>query len=1006
MTSIRRFPGANYALSPTLTAMASDRASLERETLRSTRLAAGHFGQGFDRYGVVSAVDPTSADSGDPLYVSESSVPLKADVAAGSAVTPSGHVIELTEAALGVSMAATATGSINVLYAEYTVIESTTSTDVTRSGVVAGRTFDPAEPADLIHACTLAEYTNALVFSVERKRGIVVLAVCLVVEDASAVRSLSIDLSNDTYAFNRPWFSPVDVEHRSKVGTGLVTDSNPHGLSLADLAAGEMTLLQALCRTGVMVAKDFHVDRVPGTLCRETITAARLVLDTDGSVTGVRKAYYVRLLDTPIHLGRCVDSRYSGEYWGHRDYAPWLLRGTNILVFHPMDVVDTDADVHVWYMSTGAAMDVGLNLDTLSVTQLDASREMIVSCGRPVSTLTDLGVDLSVYNRFPMMILALVLGDGSLVTLPTLVQCHIRLDGLSGYQDISGVSLLGSSRLWLYLSGATASADLNVVIEVIGTAPNGSVITESVTFDENWRDAGPPNGASALGSNGTRYAARCLQNVFSTVTSWRPVTRDNDGPLSAIGLFAMPVWALASSVREAFAVARIHWDGYRAQQVYDLRRVVTSLTESPSRHSDLMIALTLAKNGVIGEKVTHSGGESTSRENISAVIGDRELIVEDFNRPRYHGLYVPPQKAVAAASPPPMYFYEFPDLRDEDGNFIEDVYPGPDRWDDGMGWANFSYPLPVPATYLSRAIWAPTRGRRQVVGPGGSYSSANLSGYRRAKVRVFRPKEDSGSWLSDFANKRVHSAAEGGRLVVAIRFSLNTSIGGGGPLVNSPEWGEWIALTSAFSGATQNDDADTFYFEFGDTETKVLKYQFGVITGNARALSVEFYDTGDDETVYDEYSFIVDGRDPAAVSNGTLPLTEVRANAKFSATAVHLGEDPDYWATDFLGHKRAGVYQIDFTYGGDTVPAGDYEVIVVPSTREDPSYDGQVRSASPYSCSVTKETSGYAEATSHEGRLFVHLTNTLYSGLPGGVGQIQNRTRFQVTLRVPRATEV
>lgn len=44
-------------------------------------------------------------------------------------------------------------------------------------------------------------------------------------------------LSSSNQGLQRSWFSAKDIEHRGKVGSGILSDTNPHGLSLEDLSS-------------------------------------------------------------------------------------------------------------------------------------------------------------------------------------------------------------------------------------------------------------------------------------------------------------------------------------------------------------------------------------------------------------------------------------------------------------------------------------------------------------------------------------------------------------------------------------------------------------------------------------------------------------------------------------------------------------------------------------------------------------------------------------------------
>lgn len=58
----------------------------------------------------------------------------------------------------------------------------------------------------------------------------------------SVTRQVIIDLTRSSVSSMRPWFTPIDYYHRSLVGTGTSSITNPHGMSIADLTlSGDIT---------------------------------------------------------------------------------------------------------------------------------------------------------------------------------------------------------------------------------------------------------------------------------------------------------------------------------------------------------------------------------------------------------------------------------------------------------------------------------------------------------------------------------------------------------------------------------------------------------------------------------------------------------------------------------------------------------------------------------------------------------------------------------------------
>jgi hypothetical protein len=95
-------------------------------------------------------------------------------------------------------------------------------------------------------------------------------------------KELLIDMTQTSYSWVRPWFSVTDLEHRSKVGTGTVSDTNVHGNSFNDFNVGDFTLPQLMLRVGAVAAQPQSLPNVPGQLCVTDIPNGSIKIDTFG----------------------------------------------------------------------------------------------------------------------------------------------------------------------------------------------------------------------------------------------------------------------------------------------------------------------------------------------------------------------------------------------------------------------------------------------------------------------------------------------------------------------------------------------------------------------------------------------------------------------------------------------------------------------------------------------------------------------------------------------------
>ena len=162
---------------------------------------------------------------------------------------------------------------------------------------------------------------------------------------------INVDMTNASLSNNRPWFSVVDNEHRSRLGTGAVSSANVHGLSINDLSvAGSLTFLQVALDHGMVVAKDQGIAGVPGTLCVETVSASSVLTDDAlGTVTGIANALYfsvsrvprlIHRVELPVAATGTITVGAAGTFLENETFT--LYDGVNPAVVYQ---IDTDASV-------------------------------------------------------------------------------------------------------------------------------------------------------------------------------------------------------------------------------------------------------------------------------------------------------------------------------------------------------------------------------------------------------------------------------------------------------------------------------------------------------------------------------------------------------------------------------------------------------------------------------------------------------------------------------------
>ncbi len=314
--------------------------TLDFELLKRTQFFSGTY-LNQEGFGIVDSQDPAviaSSDTNRPLQIiANESVPTKIDIKSGYVITKSGQVGYLDQDIVALPLASTIKSAINVVFIEYYLSDSEDEALDRYRKLQPKRYERPSDTRNTVQVATLDDFNNALIFSPSRLEDIVVLAVINVNDAGSGTLELDIDLTRLVYTYNRPWFSPADVKHRSIVGTGSVTDRNAHGITFNDLVSGYLTFYQQIMPRGLILSKDIDYSNIPGRKCSETITPIRILLDSTGSITARSKyghagAYYILLTRFPYQIGSAY---LQGDV--KIPIATDLIKGTNILVLSDYD---------------------------------------------------------------------------------------------------------------------------------------------------------------------------------------------------------------------------------------------------------------------------------------------------------------------------------------------------------------------------------------------------------------------------------------------------------------------------------------------------------------------------------------------------------------------------------------------------------------------------------------------------------------------------------------------
>ncbi len=304
------------------------------EILTRTQLMMGTFDSNLSKYGIVDSEDPSTAYAGGtrPLSVSvNTSDDTTVDIYPGTVVFKSGEIIHILSSITQVELANSGANGRNVIYLEFGEEES--DTVATRSGTPTNsKVIYYTDPADYVKVLDEDDYDALDPADKDLTVPLALVTVQVVSSGTSTTNQLEVDMERTTFTENRPWFSVVDAEHRSYIGTGVETVTNPHALSYNDISAtASQTLFQLLLNKGMIVAKERSIAGIPGTACSETIPYASVYTDdASGTVTGIPYAYYFVLSRFPIVVLRATDEETETF-----DYAPSVLPGKNLVYLLP-----------------------------------------------------------------------------------------------------------------------------------------------------------------------------------------------------------------------------------------------------------------------------------------------------------------------------------------------------------------------------------------------------------------------------------------------------------------------------------------------------------------------------------------------------------------------------------------------------------------------------------------------------------------------------------------------
>lgn len=562
---MNNLPGINYDTKLDTDDLKIQANEVEAQLLSRTRLSMGEGAVSDLAYGIVDNINPqdlVGTDTGRPLLVRPSDVnSLRIDISAGTAVCPNGSIVVLGADITNYELARSNDDDINIVYLEneiipdgdYRVSRYNTSAQVRR-----------VQSPNKLRVTLLSDYNNQSLFPNDRKKNIVVIAVIRV-----ASGSLIIDYTSNEYSFNRPWFSILDSQHRAQIGSGAVTERNPHGLTFNDLSTGSIPFYYQVESTGLVLAKDKDLKGKPGYACVEKIDSTRIQTDSTGNLTSLSRfggigARYIELANYPISV-----SSFHLEDHKSRSIAFDHIKGTRYIVLPASDVFTESALI---YYNRVSAMEIPsfVNGNKIEFTQPDPDNEVLISGGLSFPSVANNVMDFEGSGPVAREYQVFLSPSGDLLKFPQIIQNTLLMDSIGPDYITVSATQFGPSQISVALIDAVPSANMKVTIRIFGTNAQDASITEDIVFDSEWV-------SSALPANENLDNLRKTDTIFNSVTGFQIIERNLDGAASKFVIFAELESGVATSLNSLCKLADVSWDGLSIGEVKDSRKILPFL---------------------------------------------------------------------------------------------------------------------------------------------------------------------------------------------------------------------------------------------------------------------------------------------------------------------------------------------------------------------------------------------------------------------------------------------
>jgi hypothetical protein len=538
------------------------------EILKRTRLLLGQIDPTLNRFGIVDSLDPTTALEGDsrPFVVRVNSTDsTTVDVLGGTAVFHGGEIIELEDGASRLAVPG-GVGTKSVVYLFFDELE--TDPVLTRYDTLGNARVDfLALDSGYIKITTRSDFDALSSTDLEKAIPLAQITVQEVASGAVTTTELVVDMDDSALATNRPWFSVVDIQHRSFIGSGVQSDQNPHGLSFNDISAtGDFSIFQMHLDHGMILSKDETLAKVPGKLCQETILAAAITQDTTGAVTGVVDAMWFRTSNFPTQVLRATDPSFG------LDLAPVHITRTNLVFLLPNDEYTFGTTNLVVYYTTTDACEPPTELPQTSLTfKAAGDREAIITDGVVLDDVTNPLLTFEDAGPTPQRYTVYLDEDGAFQRYPQTCFCFKKLTVFGFTLQTFDQAIRGLGRLKVALTNAVAGPTLDVQIQITGKDSAGAIITETVQFDSTW--VGVSVGKC---EEGPLQFVRTT-NFFSELTNFIVTTNVDSGPDAALTIFGDINPRDTEAIADVLPVVEVFWDGLQVCSLDDIRPINTTM---------------------------------------------------------------------------------------------------------------------------------------------------------------------------------------------------------------------------------------------------------------------------------------------------------------------------------------------------------------------------------------------------------------------------------------------